>query len=157
MVLAIGLVVDDAIVMLENICRHVEDGQPPFQAALKGAREIAFADRRHDDHAGGRLRPDRLPDRPHRAPLRRVRAQLAGAVLVSGFVALSLSPMMCSLLLRHPSGTGCSTGTIERGLDGSTNGYRRRCCATLRIASARAVVLAAILVVGGAASCCSRP
>src|SRR4051794_28734824 len=43
MVLAVGLVVDDAIVMLENISRHVEAGEPPFQAALKGAREIAFA------------------------------------------------------------------------------------------------------------------
>ena len=43
MVLAIGLVVDDAIVMLENIYRHVEEGMPPFQAALKGAREIGFA------------------------------------------------------------------------------------------------------------------
>ena len=75
---------------------------PPLAAAMKGAREIAFAIIAMTHHAGRRLRADRLP-RPA-APggcSSSSRWTLAGAVLVSGFVALTLSPMMCSTLLRH--------------------------------------------------------
>ena len=66
LVLAIGLVVDDAIVVVENIYRHIEEGMTPCDAALQGAREIALPGHRHDDHACRRLCADRLRLRPHR-------------------------------------------------------------------------------------------
>ena len=74
MVLAIGLVVDDAIVMLENIYRHVEEGMPPFEAALKGSEEIGFAIVAMTLTLAAVYVPLALPDRPHRQAVRRVRA-----------------------------------------------------------------------------------
>ena len=75
MVLAIGLVVDDAIVMLENICRHVEDGHAAGQGRASAARaRSASRSIAMTHHAGRGLRADRLPDRPHRAAVHRVRA-----------------------------------------------------------------------------------
>jgi multidrug efflux pump len=100
MVLAIGLVVDDAIVVLENIYRHIEDGMKPFEAALKGIARDRLRRRRHDADAGRGLCAGRLHDRPHRRLFTEFALTLAGAVIVSGFVALTLSPMMCSKLLR---------------------------------------------------------
>ena len=94
MVLAIGLVVDDAIVVLENIFRHIEDGMPRKQAALQGARD-RLRRGRDDADAGDGVRAAGLRHRPDRPAVHRVRAGLAGAVLVSGFVALTLTPMMC--------------------------------------------------------------
>ena len=72
-VLAIGLVVDDAIVVVENIYRHIEEGHTPKDAALLGAREIAAAGRRHDHHAGGGLCADRLRDRAVRRSVQGIR------------------------------------------------------------------------------------
>lgn len=101
LVLAIGLVVDDAIVMLENIYRHIEAGLPPFQAALRGAREVGFAIVAMTFTLVAVFAPLAFsPGRTGRL-LTEFALALAGAVLVSGVVALSLSPMMSSLLLRH--------------------------------------------------------
>ena len=74
MVLAIGLVVDDAIVMLENIFRHVEEGVPRKQAAIQGAREIGFAIDRDDADADLGVRAAGVRHRAHRAAVHRVRA-----------------------------------------------------------------------------------
>ena len=100
MVLAIGLVVDDAIVCVENIHRHIEEGMKPFEAALKGSKEIGFCDYRGDDHhIGGRLctalllgqtRTDRL--------FIEFALALAGGGGCFRFVALTLSPMMLEAL-----------------------------------------------------------
>ena len=73
LVLAIGLVVDDAIVMLENIYRHVEEGMPPVKAALIGSTRDRLRHHRHDHHARRGLCADRLHDRTHRAAVHRVR------------------------------------------------------------------------------------
>ena len=73
LVLAVGLVVDDAIVMLENISRHVEHGMPPVKAAVKRLARDHLCRDRDDHHAGRGLRADRLPDRPDRAAVHRVR------------------------------------------------------------------------------------
>lgn len=101
LVLAIGLVVDDAIVVLENIFRHIEEGLEPFQAALKGAKEIAFAVLAMTMTLAAVFAP--LAFTPGRTGRLFVEfaLTLAGAVIVSGFVALTLTPMMCSKLLRH--------------------------------------------------------
>ncbi|MDN3543817.1 MAG: efflux RND transporter permease subunit [Roseateles asaccharophilus] len=101
LVLAIGLVVDDAIVVLENIFRHIEEGLEPFQAALKGAKEIGFAVVAMTLTLAAVFAPLAFtPGRTGRL-FTEFALTLAGAVIVSGFVALTLTPMMCSKLLRH--------------------------------------------------------
>ncbi len=101
LVLAIGLVVDDAIVVLENIFRHIEEGLQPFQAALKGAKEIGFAVVAMTLTLAAVFAPLAFtPGRTGRLFVEFALA-LAGAVIVSGFVALTLTPMLCSKLLRH--------------------------------------------------------
>ena len=78
MVLAIGLVVDDAIVVVENIHRHLEEGKTPVQAALQGAREIVGPGHLDDHHARRGVRADRLPRRPHRFAVPRIRLHAGG-------------------------------------------------------------------------------
>src|SRR5690606_13129990 len=101
MVLAIGLVVDDAIVMLENIYRHIEEGMPPFQAALKGSKEIGFAIVAMTLTLAAVYVPLAFSTGRTGKLFVEFAMTLAGAVLVSGFTALTLSPMMSSKLLRH--------------------------------------------------------
>jgi multidrug efflux pump len=101
MVLAIGLVVDDAIVMLENIYRHIENGMAPFKAALTGSREIAFAIVAMTITLSAVYLPFAFSTGRSGKLFVEFALTLAGAVLVSGFTALTLSPMMCSKLLRH--------------------------------------------------------
>jgi multidrug efflux pump len=123
LVLAIGLVVDDAIVVLENIYRHIEEGLEPFQAALKGIREISFAVIAMTLTLAAVFAP--LAFTPGRTGglFREFALTLAGAVIVSGFVALTLTPMMCSKLLRRDRKPGRVSSFIERGLLGMQRGY----------------------------------
>jgi len=123
MVLAIGLVVDDAIVVLENIYRHIEEGMEPFQAAIKGVREISFAVIAMTLTLAAVFAPLAFtPGRTGRL-FGEFALTLAGAVLVSGFVALTLTPMMCSQLLRHNPKPGWFDRTMESGLLRMTRGY----------------------------------
>ncbi|MBI3100708.1 MAG: efflux RND transporter permease subunit [Burkholderiales bacterium] len=125
LVLAIGLVVDDAIVMLENIFRHIEEGMEPFSAAIRGAREIGFAIVAMTLTLVAVYAPLAFtPGRTGRLFIEFALA-LAGAVLVSGFVALTLSPMMCSLLLRHNPRPGWFDCSMERWLTALAQGYGR--------------------------------
>jgi multidrug efflux pump len=101
MVLAIGLVVDDAIVMLENIYRHIEEGKTPFQAAIEGSREITFAVIAMTLTLAAVYAPVSFADGRTGKLFLEFALTLAGAVVVSGFVALTLTPMLCSKLLRH--------------------------------------------------------
>ena len=125
LVLAIGLVVDDAIVMLENIYRHIEEGMAPFQAAIKGAREVGFAIVAMTMTLVAVYAPLAFaPGRTGRL-FTEFALALAGAVVVSGLVALTLSPMMSSLLLRHnPAPTRFDRG-MERILQAINRGYER--------------------------------
>ncbi|KAA0594712.1 multidrug efflux pump [Azospirillum lipoferum] len=138
MVLAIGLVVDDAIVMLENIFRYVEEGMAPFQAALKGSREIGFAVIAMTITLAAVYAPIGFMTGRTGRLFTEFALTLAGAVIVSGFVALTLSPMMCSKLLKHETKHGLLYRAIERFLEGMTNGYRRLLRLSLR---ARPLVL----------------
>ncbi|MGQ9365233.1 efflux RND transporter permease subunit [Azospirillum sp. ST 5-10] len=133
MVLAIGLVVDDAIVMLENIFRHVEEGVPPFRAALLGAKEIGFAVVAMTITLAAVYAPIGFMTGRTGRLFTEFALTLAGAVLVSGFVALTLSPMMCSKLLRHQARHGFVYNLIERFLEGLTGGYRALLRASLRV------------------------
>ncbi|HSW20173.1 MAG TPA: efflux RND transporter permease subunit [Ramlibacter sp.] len=125
LVLAIGLVVDDAIVMLENIYRHIEDGMDPFSAAIRGAREIGFAIITMTLTLVAVYAPLAFtPGRTGRL-FAEFALALAGAVLVSGFVALTLTPMLCSKLLRHNPKPGWFDSTMERLLTALASAYER--------------------------------
>ncbi|MGE5171986.1 MAG: efflux RND transporter permease subunit, partial [Rudaea sp.] len=147
MVLAIGLVVDDAIVMLENVFRHVEDGMPRKEAAIVGAKEIGFAIVAMTLTLTSVFAPLAFATGRTGRLFIEFALTLAGAVLVSGFVALTLSPMMCSLLLRHEAKHSWLFNLVEGWLDALTRGYRRTLTALLH---ARFVVVALWFVVLGA-------
>ncbi len=123
LVLAIGLVVDDAIVMLENIYRHIEEGMPPFQAAIKGAREVGFAIVAMTMTLVAVYAPLAFaPGRTGRL-FTEFALALAGAVVVSGLVALTLSPMLSSVLLRHNPKPSRFDRGMEAVLVAVTRGY----------------------------------
>jgi multidrug efflux pump len=132
LVLAIGLVVDDAIVVLENIYRHIENGMSPMAAAFRGAKEVGFAVVAMTLTLAAVYAPVAFtPGRTGRLFVE-FALTLAGAVLVSGFVALTLSPMMCSRLLK-PHGKRSFIGRgIEATLDALTVGYTAVLRFTLR-------------------------
>ena len=145
LVLAIGLVVDDAIVVLENIYRHIEEGLDPFSAAIKGAREVGFAVVAMTLTLAAVYAPLAFtPGRTGRLFIEFALA-LAGAVVVSGFIALTLSPMMCSQLLRHNAKPWFFDRWMEKGLTALTDGYERLLRRVLRT---RWVVLLVMVGVG---------
>ena len=123
LVLAIGLVVDDAIVVLENIYRHIEEGMDPFSAAIKGSREIGFAVVAMTMTLAAVFAP--LAFTPGRTGklFAEFALALAGSVVVSGFVALTLSPMMSAKLLRHNPQPGWFDRTMDRALNRLSEGY----------------------------------
>src|SRR5437867_5980344 len=112
-VLSVGLVVDDAIVMVENVERHLQLGQRPFEAAIKAARELVGPIIAMTITLAAVYAPIGLQGGLTGALFREFAFTLAGAVIVSGVVALTLSPMMGSKLLR--------SGDPERGLAGFIN------------------------------------
>ncbi|MDS4069946.1 MAG: efflux RND transporter permease subunit, partial [Candidatus Competibacter sp.] len=124
LVLAIGLVVDDAIVVLENIHRHIEDGMPPFKAALQGSREIAFAVVAMTLTLAAVFTPLAFMKGNIGRLFTEFAFTVAAAVLVSGFVALTLTPMMCSKLLRHENRHNWLFNLSERFFQGMNRGYR---------------------------------
>ena len=125
LVLAIGLVVDDAIVVLENIFRHIEEGKKPFEAAIIGAKEIGFAVVAMTLTLAAVYAPLAFtPGRTGRL-FTEFALVLAGSVVVSGFVALTLSPMMCSMLLKHNPKPLFYDRWIEAGLNALTRGYTK--------------------------------
>ncbi len=147
LVLAIGLVVDDAIVMLENIYRHIEEGMKPFEAAIKGAREIGFAIVAMTLTLAAVYAPLAFtPGRTGRL-FAEFALALAGAVVVSGFVALTLSPMMCSKLLRHVDKPSRFDRFMETVLVRVNRGYDRLLGHSLNV---RWLVVAVMLCSAGA-------
>jgi len=147
LVLAIGLVVDDAIVMLENIFRHIEEGMPRRKAAIQGAREIGFAIVAMTLTLASVFAPLAFATGRTGRLFIEFALTLAGAVVVSGFIALTLSPMMCSLLLKHEKKHSWIYNLVEGWIQGMTNGYRRALTWTLHH---RYVVVGAWVLVLGA-------
>lgn len=125
LVLAIGLVVDDAIVMLENIYRHIEEGMPPYEAALKGAKEIGFAVMAMTLTLAAVFAPLAFAEGNTGKLFTEFALTVAAAVLVSGFVALTLTPMMASRILRHETRHNVLFNLGERVLKGLNNAYTR--------------------------------
>ncbi|ENO87996.1 efflux RND transporter permease subunit [Thauera linaloolentis] len=147
LVLAIGLVVDDAIVVLENIYRHVEEGMEPVAAAFKGAKEIGFAVVAMTITLAAVYAPVAFMTGRTGKLFTEFALTLAGAVIVSGFVALTLSPMMCSRLLRHERKHGPVYNAVEGFLNWMTEGYRGVLSASLKV---RWLVMLVFALVAGA-------
>ena len=144
MVLAIGLVVDDAIVIVENIHRHIEEGLSPFEASLKGAREL-----------GGPVIAMTITLAAVYAPIgfmggltgslfKEFAFTLAGAVVVSGVVALTLSPMMCSKILQHDTGKQGFAHWLDKTFDKLRDKYEHTLHGSLNY---RPVTVAFVLLV----------
>jgi len=152
LVLAIGLVVDDAIVVVENIHRHIEEGMTPFDAAIVGAREIAYPVIAMTVTLAAVYTPIAFVSGLTGTLFREFALTLAGAVLVSGVIALTLSPMMCSKLLPSEQGKD-KEGWLARKLDGLFEGlrrrYQRRLHRTLNWRPVTLLVLAGIIAASG--------
>ncbi|HWK61940.1 MAG TPA: efflux RND transporter permease subunit [Eoetvoesiella sp.] len=144
MVLAIGLVVDDAIVVLENIFRHLEEGKTRLEAAFLGAREIGFAVIAMTLTLVAVYAPLAFATGRTGRLFIEFALTLAATVLVSGFIALTLTPMMCSTMLRHQSGHGRLYTYIENMLESMTRAYQK---ALLWALGRRALVLGVGLAV----------
>jgi hydrophobe/amphiphile efflux-1 (HAE1) family protein len=125
-VLAIGVVVDDAIVVLENIYRHIEQGVPPMEAAFKGMREIGFAILAITFSLVAIFLPLAFQKSTTGRLFVEFAVAVSGAVIISAFVALSLSPMMAARLLKpHTRRPGKLYMALERGFEGITEAYRK--------------------------------
>ncbi|MBV9559155.1 MAG: efflux RND transporter permease subunit, partial [Bradyrhizobium sp.] len=125
MVLAIGLVVDDAIVVVENIHRHLEEGLPPVQASLKGAREIVGPVISMTITLAAVYAPIGFLGGLTGSLFREFAFTLAGSVIVSGVIALTLSPMMCSVFLKSAD-DGRFARLVNRVFGAMTRWYGRR-------------------------------
>lgn len=125
LVLAIGLVVDDAIVMLENISRHMEEGLSAFNAALKGSREIVFPIIAMTLTLAAVYAPIAFTPGLLGVLFREFTFTLAGAVVISGIVALTLSPMMCARILKNSSETNRYGEWLARQLTRLQNAYQQ--------------------------------
>ncbi|MBA2657932.1 MAG: efflux RND transporter permease subunit [Tatlockia sp.] len=121
-VLAIGLVVDDAIVVVENVHRHIEEGATPFEAALRGAREIALPVIAMTITLAAVYAPIGFMGGLTGALFKEFAFTLASAVIISGIIALTLTPMMCSKILSAE----VSSGRLVRFLDNKFNQLKSR-------------------------------
>ncbi|HET6925373.1 MAG TPA: multidrug efflux RND transporter permease subunit [Hyphomicrobiaceae bacterium] len=149
LVLAIGLVVDDAIVVVENIHRHIEEGMPPFEAALRGAREIAAPVVSMTITLAAVYAPIGFVSGLTGALFREFAFTLAGAVVVSGIIALTLSPMMASRLLRVQTSSGRFAGFLDRTFERLKRRYQRRLHRTLDGRPATLLILAGVVAAVG--------
>ncbi|WP_323996059.1 multidrug efflux RND transporter permease subunit [Aeromonas hydrophila] len=123
MVLAIGLVVDDAIVVLENVDRHVKEGEEPFRAAIIGTREIAVPVIAMTVTLAAVYAPIALMGGITGSLFKEFALTLAGAVFVSGIIALTLSPMMCAKMLKANEEPGKFESKVHHLLDRMTVRY----------------------------------
>jgi multidrug efflux pump len=131
-VLSVGLVVDDAIVMVENIERHIHDGQGPKEAAISAARELVGPIIAMTITLAAVYTPVGIQGGLTGALFREFAFTLAGAVIVSGVVALTLSPMMGSKLLRSGDSERGFAGWVNRRFDSVREAYTRTLSGTLR-------------------------
>ena len=142
MVLGIGMVVDDAIVVSENIHRHIEMGKTPFQAALDGAREIKFAVIAMTLTLAAVYAPIGFMTDITGALFREFAFTLAGAVIISGFIALTLSPMMCSKVMAERKEEGRLEKAINKISEKIMYAYEK----TLRAALTKRPIIIGLII-----------
>ena len=143
MVLAIGLVVDDAIVVVENIHRHIEEGLKPMRAAIVGMQEITGAVITMTITLAAVYAPMAFTQGVTGALFREFSLTLAGAVILSGFVALTVSPMMSARILKP--GGGRIQHFIDRVFERFGNWYARRLVGSLKVRPITLLMVAALL------------
>ncbi|HEX9482936.1 MAG TPA: efflux RND transporter permease subunit, partial [Gemmatimonadaceae bacterium] len=125
--LAVGFVVDDAIVMLENVVRHIEQGQPPLEAALDGAEEVSFTILSMTLSLAAVFIPLVFMGGIIGRLFREFAITIGAAIMVSGFVSLTLTPMLCARFLTSHEGEthGPLYNAFERGFAAMLRGYER--------------------------------
>jgi multidrug efflux pump len=143
-VLSVGLVVDDAIVMVENVQRHLREGKTPYQAAIDAARELVGPIIAMTITLAAVYAPVGIQGGLTGALFREFAFTLAGAVLISGVVALTLSPMLGSKLLRAGDAERGFAGWVNRRFDSVRDAYGHTLAGTLRY---RPVVLTLWVIV----------
>ena len=144
--LCVGFVVDDAIVMLENIVRHMENGEPPMEAAFNGSREIGFTIVSMTLSLSAVFIPVLFMSGLIGRLLHEFAVTIVCAVLVSGFVSLTLTPMMCSRFVHPEHGRrhGKMYNFFERFFDGLRGYYERSLQSVMR--HRRATLVASLLI-----------
>jgi multidrug efflux pump len=145
MVLAIGLVVDDAIVVVENIHRHIEEGNSPLNAAIIGMEEIFAPIVSMTITLAAVYAPIGFATGLTGALFREFAFTLAGAVIISGFVAVTLSPMMASQLLRARTGERGFAAFVDRRFAWLAGKYRKALNASLNVRWVTLLMVAALL------------
>ncbi len=148
LILSIGFIVDDAIVMLENIVRHMENGEPPLQAALKGSKEILFTIVTMTTSLAAVFIPILFMSGILGRLFREFAVTIMTAIIISGVVSVTLTPMLCSRFLRVAnlhSKRGLA-GLMERLFDGMFGAYKWSLGLVLRHRMAMLVVFVAVLV-----------
>ena len=143
---ATGFVVDDAIVMIENVVRHIEAGESPMTAAYKGAAEIGFTIVSLTVSLVAVFIPLLFMTGVVGRLFREFAVVLSTAVVVSAVVSLTVTPMMCARLLRAEGRPGPVTRLFERGFDALLAGYRRTLAVALRFQGTTLLVALATLV-----------
>jgi hydrophobic/amphiphilic exporter-1 (mainly G- bacteria), HAE1 family len=146
LILSVGFVVDDAIVMLENIVRHIEQGQTPFQAALNGSREIGFTILTMTTSLAAVFIPVLFMTGVLGRIFREFAVTITAAILISGVVSVTLTPMLCSRFLRVRHDKTGFAGVMDRAFNLLLEGYRRSLGLALRH---RPIMLGAFVVVLG--------
>ena len=147
--LAIGIVVDDAIIVLENAYRHQEElGETPEEAATNGTREIAFAVVSTTIALVAVFTPLAFLKGSTGRLFNEFGIAVAGSVIISGFVALTLTPMLCAKILRVPPRHGRLYKILEGGFNRLASGYARSLAFTLK--GRLVVVVVAVLVTASA-------
>lgn len=149
LILAIGFVVDDAIVMLENIVRHMEMGKKPLQAALDGSKEISFTLVSMTLSLAAVFIPVLLMGGVVGRLFKEFAVSITAAILISGVVSLTLTPMLCSRFLKPESGRkhGRLYNAVERFFDGMFKTYERSLGLVLKHRFAFLMVNIAILLI----------
>jgi HAE1 family hydrophobic/amphiphilic exporter-1 len=145
LILSIGFVVDDAIVMLENIVRHMEQGEGPFEAALKGSREISYTILTMTTSLAAVFIPILFMSGILGRLFREFAVTITTAILISGVVSVTLTPMLCSRFLRVVHAKQGFAGLMDRAFDALLHGYERSLKLVLRHRVAMLVVFVAVL------------
>ena len=149
--LAVGFVVDDAIVMLENIVRHIENGEPPLEAALNGAEEVGFTILSMTLSLAAVFIPLVFMGGIIGRLFREFAITIGAAILVSGFVSLTLTPMLCARFLTSHKGEthGRMYNMFERVFDSILRGYERSLGWAMRFRPLTLVFSVVILIATG--------
>jgi hydrophobic/amphiphilic exporter-1 (mainly G- bacteria), HAE1 family len=146
LILSIGFVVDDAIVMLENAVRHMEGGESPLQAALKGSKEIGFTIVTMTVSLAAVFIPILFMGGILGRLFREFAVTITAAILISGVVSITLTPMLCSRFLRVVHTKKGIAGLMDRAFDGLLSAYKWSLALVLRHRVAMLGVFAAVLL-----------